>query len=276
MSNDSISGGVMLAKEWSSTIDPTNWWVSEKLDGVRAYWNGTGLFTRSGREIKTPEWFTKHFPKNIHLDGELFTHRGDLGGVTGIVARAMPREIDWVCVTFQVFDSPNPNVCDEAFEARMLRALEAISDAQDGWQGDEDLPCFTPDDLPMYPVAMKRCASREHLETLLDETISMGGEGLMLRQSGSQYWRERSGDLLKVIRWKRAEAEVVGYKKDKNALRCLLVSNPEIAFDCGSGLKALDASEQVKVGETITFQFKSFNPSGKPRNPSFVCVRNYD
>jgi hypothetical protein len=36
---------VMLAKSWGET-DPTGWWISEKLDGVRAYWDGKGFYSR--------------------------------------------------------------------------------------------------------------------------------------------------------------------------------------------------------------------------------------
>lgn len=271
-----MNKSVMLAKMYDPTADYTNWWVSEKLDGVRARWDGENLFTRSGRKIQSPEWFTRHLPRDVHLDGELFTRREALGDVAGIVARSAPREMDWMRVTFQVFDSPSTKVSDESFEARMLRALEAIDSARDGWQGDEDLPCFTPDDFPVYPVPMRRCESRAHLGTLLDDVVSKGGEGLMLRRPESLYVLGRSEDLLKVVRFKRAEAEVIGYKEGKNALRCRLVSDPKIEFDCGSGLKSSDVSKQVMVGQIITFQFKSYNESGKPRNPSFVCVRDYE
>src|SRR3954469_15241642 len=29
---------VLLAEVWEETIDPAGWWMSEKLDGMRAYW----------------------------------------------------------------------------------------------------------------------------------------------------------------------------------------------------------------------------------------------
>ncbi len=30
---------LMLASDWDAAADPTGWWLSEKLDGVRALWN---------------------------------------------------------------------------------------------------------------------------------------------------------------------------------------------------------------------------------------------
>ena len=37
----------MLASTWDNSVDPIGWFISEKYDGVRAYWNGQRLLTRS-------------------------------------------------------------------------------------------------------------------------------------------------------------------------------------------------------------------------------------
>src|SRR6185436_12194449 len=39
---------VLLAESWDGLLDPSGWWLSEKLDGVRAYWDGTKLLSRLG------------------------------------------------------------------------------------------------------------------------------------------------------------------------------------------------------------------------------------
>lgn len=57
--------------------DPTGWLMSEKLDGVRCYWNGTNMYTRTGKDFNPPQWFKDALPKNLALDGELFTKRDD-------------------------------------------------------------------------------------------------------------------------------------------------------------------------------------------------------
>lgn len=41
---------VMLAERWTEDVDPTGYWMSEKLDGVRAYWNGSNFYSRQGFE----------------------------------------------------------------------------------------------------------------------------------------------------------------------------------------------------------------------------------
>ena len=48
--------------------------VSEKLDGVRAIWNGKKLHFRSGKLISAPDWFIENFPEQL-MDGELWMGR---------------------------------------------------------------------------------------------------------------------------------------------------------------------------------------------------------
>ena len=47
---------VLLAAEFRPGIDPAAYLVSEKLDGVPAYWDGKQLLSRSGRVIDAPDW----------------------------------------------------------------------------------------------------------------------------------------------------------------------------------------------------------------------------
>lgn len=65
---------LMLAERYETGVDLDAYWVSEKLDGVRGYWNGTELLTRGGHRIETPPWFTQGWPSQP-LDGELWMGR---------------------------------------------------------------------------------------------------------------------------------------------------------------------------------------------------------
>ena len=57
--------------------DPTGWLMSEKLDGIRCFWNGAQMYSRNGKLFYPPKWFTEALPKNLALDGELWTKRND-------------------------------------------------------------------------------------------------------------------------------------------------------------------------------------------------------
>ena len=39
---------LLLAERWDNATDLAGWWMSEKLDGVRAYWDGRALISRLG------------------------------------------------------------------------------------------------------------------------------------------------------------------------------------------------------------------------------------
>ena len=66
---------LLLAQPWQPGTDLTDWWVSEKYDGVRGFWDGRTLRTRGGERIAAPPWFTAGWPATP-LDGELWAGRG--------------------------------------------------------------------------------------------------------------------------------------------------------------------------------------------------------
>src|SRR5690606_1286923 len=66
---------LLLANVYQNSADVADYWVSEKLDGVRAYWDGQQLISRQGNRFNAPPWFTANFP-DTPLDGELWGGRG--------------------------------------------------------------------------------------------------------------------------------------------------------------------------------------------------------
>ena len=97
---------VMLAHQWNEGIDPTGWWMSEKLDGVRAYWSGSKFYSRQGNEFIAPAFFYKDLPKEP-LDGELWCGRGLFSQTLSIIKKQKNKQNDdWKYVTYLVFDAP--------------------------------------------------------------------------------------------------------------------------------------------------------------------------
>ena len=69
---------VMLAEKYDEKIhDPKGWLMSEKLDGVRCFWDGEKMETRNGNAFYPPKWFVDEFPDKLALDGELWSKRND-------------------------------------------------------------------------------------------------------------------------------------------------------------------------------------------------------
>jgi DNA ligase-1 len=86
---------LMLAKNFDPvTNDPTGWIMSEKLDGVRCFWNGRNMYTRNGNLFYPPAWWKDLLPKNLALDGELWTERDDFQKTVSIV-RSQKKDEEW-------------------------------------------------------------------------------------------------------------------------------------------------------------------------------------
>ncbi len=83
----------------------TGWVMSEKLDGIRAYWNGEELLTRNGNKIYAPVWFTKDYPL-FEIDGELWSKRKDFENISSIVRDKKPSK-EWREIKHCIFEAPH-------------------------------------------------------------------------------------------------------------------------------------------------------------------------
>ena len=249
---------ILLAESWDNAQDLSGWWLSEKLDGVRAYWDGKQFLSRQGNLYHAPTWFTVGLPA-VPLDGELRIARKAFQRTVSIVRRQDQSE-HWKDVKFLVFDAP---AVVGPFEDRIayLKVQIATWNATYTSLLDQQL-----------------CTSVEQLRTELARVEQLGGEGLMLRQPGSQYVAGRSSTLLKVKRFHDAEAVVVGHEpgkgKHKGRLGALAVqlSNGK-RFSVGTGFKDKERGNPPAIGTTISFRYQELTDGGIPRFPSFVRVR---
>ena len=62
--------------------------MSEKLDGVRAYWDGHNFYSRNGNQFPAPDWFKEHMP-SCELDGELWAGRRQFRRCLGVTTLQM-------------------------------------------------------------------------------------------------------------------------------------------------------------------------------------------
>jgi DNA ligase-1 len=151
--------------------------MSEKFDGVRAYWNGQSLNSRHSKEIFCPAWFTVDFPSNFGLDGELWLGRGSFELLNQLLNLKDEKHPSWKSISYMVFDLPNSK---EPYETRI-----------------HDLANLT---LPKHVqvAAIKKCKGGTHLQECLAEILEHGGEGLMMNKPHSLYVTQRTNSLLKV------------------------------------------------------------------------------
>ena len=112
---------ILLAHKWEVEHDPTGWWMSEKLDGIRAYWDGEAFVSRLGNRFFAPDWFVEDLPADT-LDGELWVGRKMFQKTTSIVRSGAAGQ-DWKTVAYVVFDAPNAK---GAFEDRIAHAQKVL------------------------------------------------------------------------------------------------------------------------------------------------------
>jgi len=116
------------------------------------------------------------------------------------------------------------------------------------------------------------------MQALLDKTVKMGGEGLMLHRGASLYRAERNNDLLKVKTHDDAEARVVGHVPGKGRhaqrLGALLVEMPGgQRFKLGTGLSDAEREHPPAIGTWVTYRYNGLTAGGLPRFARFMRVR---
>ncbi|MDX1558300.1 MAG: DNA ligase [Marinobacter sp.] len=249
-----------LANVYQKGMPLDGYWVSEKLDGVRAYWTGERFLSRGNHEYRAPGWFTKGFPAHP-LDGELWMGRGRFAELSGAVRQVVPDDDDWRRIRFMVFDLPDP---EATFDQRLSRLRVLIERVGSPY---------------MALVDQQRASTHENLMLYLDKVVDGGGEGLMLRLGASSYRGGRSNDLLKVKQYQDAEAVVVhhlpGKGKYQGMMGSLLVELENgRQFRIGSGFSDSERVSPPEPGTTITFKYYGLTATGLPRFASFLRIRN--
>ena len=249
---------LLLANPWDNDQDLTGWWMSEKLDGVRAYWDGTTFQSRLGNRYHAPGWFTAGLPETP-LDGELWGGRKRFQRTISVVRR-QDQSDHWKEISFVVFDAP---AMDAPFEERLARCRAQLEEGK-----------------PPHAKVLDHevCRGLDHLREELRRVEALGGEGLMLRRAGSLYEVGRSSSLLKVKSFFDAEALVIehlaGEGRHKGRLGALLVDLADgTRFSVGTGFSDAERKSPPKAGAIITFRYQELSEAGVPRFPSYVGVR---
>jgi DNA ligase 1 len=253
---------VLLAHNAPRTIDPSNYLVSEKFDGVRAIWDGSVLRFRSGRVVAAPSWFTAKLPRSP-LDGELWLARNQFDALSGMVRKAQPVDAEWQRVQYLVFELPQGA---GTFAERAAKLYDIVKTT--AWP-------------QLHAVEQLRIGSRAALQKKLNETINFGGEGLMLHQADAPYTTGRSQALLKLKNVQDAEATVVahhfGKGKYANMLGALEVKTTEgLQFKLGSGLSDALRKNPPAIGTVVSYAYRDLTPQGLPRFASFLRVYELD
>jgi len=234
----------------------SGWLMSEKLDGIRGYWDGNKFYSKNGNELVVPKYFTKNFPP-FALDGELWSKRDDFEFIQSTVLDKIP-SLQWKKITYNIFEVPN---IKGDFTDRLQKAKDWFSNHPNKY---------------VHIIEQIVCKDEYHLNSYLNKIIDLKGEGIIIKDPKKEYHTGRSSHILKVKKALDMEGLVIGYNYKKNnktikSLKIKLLN--EIVFNLGGGLSDKQRSNPPKIGAIVTFKYYGFTKYGKPKFASFLRIR---
>lgn len=246
---------LQLALPYRAAASVKDFWISEKLDGVRAYWNGQRFLSRQGHIITAPAWFLAVLPP-VALDGELWMGRGQFEALSAAVRRQQPDEEEWRRIRYMVFDLPS---AIGPFSTRLEQLLSITEKSGAAW---------------LQAVDQIRVANREELMHRYRQVLDGGGEGLMLHRADAHYRAGRADSLQKMKPFDDGEALVTGYQPGQGKFvgmtgALLLETRDGRRFKVGSGLTDELRRSPPPVGSRITYRHSGLTGQGLPRHPRF-------
>lgn len=250
---------IQLAKPFKQPDNIQDYFISEKLDGIRGHWNGKQLLTRSGNVINAPTFFTLGWPEEP-LDGELWFKRQAFEETLSIITKQSPNNAQWQKIRFMVFDLPKY----QGMFSQRVTEMEQMADRYHS----------------TYLAFIKqfKVDSNEHLQQVFSGVIRRGGEGLMLHHQNALYKSGRNKQLMKLKPFSDDEATVIahieGKGKYQGQLGALKVRTDQgIVFKIGSGFSDVERKNPPKIGSIITFKYSGKTKRGVPRFASYLRVR---
>lgn len=250
---------VELVDVYRAGLDLSAYWVSEKYDGVRGYWDGERLRTREGTVVRVPAWFTRGWPRTP-LDGELWAGYGRFERASAIVRSAAADDPAWREISYRVFDLP---AHAGSFDARVPAIRTAVAAIGAPW---------------VVVVRQFRVADAAQLDAALKAVLHKGGEGLVLHRGDAPYQAGRNAGLFKLKPYADAEAKVVAIRPGKGRLQgrmgAIEVRTPDgRRFAIGSGFSDADRANPPPIGAWVTYRFNGRTKSGLPRFARFLRLR---
>lgn len=255
-----MAPSLLLARDWTAGRSPLGFLVSEKFDGVRAFWDGRQLRFRGGGAVAAPAWFLARLPRQP-LDGELWLGHGRFDEVSALLRRGDPEDPGWHAVQYRVFELPE---APGGFGLR-ARDIEAVVAAA-AWP-------------QLVAVAQRPVEDVAALQRLLDEVVAAGGEGLVLHRADAPYQTGRTDALFKFKPVQDAEAVVIGHEaghgKYAGLVGALRVRNDAgQVFLLGSGLKEAQRRQPPALGTRVTYSWRGLTATGLPRFATLLRVRD--
>jgi len=248
----------MLPGVYTEQVDVSGWLMSEKLDGVRGYWDGKRLLSKNGNVFHAPAKFIAGLPP-FPVEGEIWGGRGKFEQTVAIVKRQEPHN-GWLQLKLAIFDVPE---APGGFRQRITTAKEWFAAHPSAYA---------------FVIPQTRVGDAADLQEQLNQIEQLGGEGLIVRLPDGLYTAGRNTEILKVKNYADGEAEVIahlpGKGRNEGRMGSLLVALDDgRQLKIGSGFTDALRISPPPIGSIVTFKFYGRYQSGIPKFPSFMRIR---
>ena len=247
------------AKTYPAVNDISNYWLSEKLDGIRGYWDGARLITRQGKVINSPVWFTKNWPKTA-MDGELWIARNYFQQTLSCIKKESKHKPCWRKIRFMIFDLPHNR---QTFTERIVKMKTLTTETNSPY---------------LTMIKQFKVTNPTELAIKLNTISENKGEGLMLHLGSAYYHVGRTANIMKLKKHQDSEAEVIAHLAGKGkyqgmlgAIRVKMADG--VTFKIGSGFSDYERANPPPIGSIITFQYNGTTLAGIPRFARFYRIR---
>ena len=249
---------LFLLKTYKDDLNVTGWIMSEKLDGVRAFWDGQKLISRSGKIFTPPTSFIRGFPP-FALDGELWSKRDDFEHIVSIV-NTQDSSQGWDELTYNVFELPEQ-------EGGFFERLAVLEDYLSDHKADK-----------LRVLKQTRIHDRGELKRYFDRLIGLGAEGVVVRDPHQKYYTGRRRSSVKYKSFFDDECRLLSITEGKGKF-----SGQMGVMECdywgklikiGSGFTNEQRMHPPKIGSVISFKYYGLTKLGNPKYPVFLRVRS--
>ncbi|CAN8139732.1 hypothetical protein THIOSC15_1820004 [uncultured Thiomicrorhabdus sp.] len=180
----------------------------------------------------------------------------------------------WRRVTYQIFEVPN-------IQGGLLRRLTKLKRYLEKRNVSQ-----------VKIIKQQPVSNIQQLEAFYQQVVSIGGEGIVVRDARQSYQTGRLSSVIKIKPKSEAECIVRGYIPGKGrlqgfvgALRCQLLdgqkarlfpqlpAKKETMIRIGSGLSDQERQSPPKIGAVVTFQYSGHTKTGLPRFAVYLRQR---
>lgn len=252
----------MLAMDYNKRGKDINFpcFVQQKLDGVRAVFNGKRMYSRLGKEFKNLGHIIDAIKYTDYpLDGELYSDTLTFQEIVGIIKKEKLtiKDAEKIkMVSFTVYDVITP--FDYVDRKKIIETLGKNKHVK--------------------ILESEICKSPDDIEKFHDKYVKQGYEGLIIRNFKGKYeQKNRSKNLQKFKKFQDAEFEIVGFTQGIGVEAGLIIyecktENGGLFSVRPSGThtvrKAMFKNGNKYIGKMLTVKFFEYTDEGIPRFPT--------